>query len=89
MSRAGFRGDRQTQPGSFEARARRDLRNPWSWTRLAFERVIGFPRYVLRNAGFSQEVTGSTRVRIVTVVWSFLVGASGIGAFVLGIVQLK
>lgn len=62
---------------------RRDLLNPWAWLRLAFERVVRFPRYVLRHAGFSKKVTDSTGARIVAVAWSLLVGAATIGGFVL------
>jgi hypothetical protein len=68
--------------------AKRDLCNPWSWIRLAFARVVGFPRYVLRQAGFSGEVVDSTAARFVTVVWSFLVGGSGIGGFIVGLIAL-
>jgi hypothetical protein len=71
-----------------EGRHRRDIYNPWSWLRLAFERIIGFPRYVLRRAGFSDRVTESTGARLVSVVWSFLVGATTIGAFVVGLLAL-
>lgn len=73
---------------SQEMVAKRALRDPWTWTRLAFERVVGFPRYVLRRAGFSTKVADSAGARIVSVVWSLLVGAATIGAFVLGLIQL-
>lgn len=62
---------------------RRDLFNPWAWLRLAFERVVGLPRYALRLAGFGTNVTDSTGVKIGTALWSFLVGAAGIGSFIL------
>jgi hypothetical protein len=66
---------------------RRSLFNPWAWVRLSFERVIAFPRYVLLHAGF-RKAADSTAARVVTVVWSFVVGVSTIGAFVVGIVAL-
>ena len=67
---------------------RRGVLNPWAWVRLSFERLIGFPKYVLRQAGFSNTVTNSTGVRILTVVWSILVGSSTIGAFIVGLILL-
>lgn len=67
---------------------RGDLYNPWAWTRLSFERVIAFPRYVLRRAGFAK-TADSTAARLVTVVWSFLVGAAGIGGFVVTLLRLR
>lgn len=68
---------------------RRDLYNPWSWIRLAFERLIGLPRYMLRRAGFGTAVTDSTGAKIVSAVWSALVGIATIGAFVVGLIQLS
>lgn len=62
---------------------RRGLFNPWAWIRLTFERIVGFPRYVLRHAGFSAKATESAPARVVSVVWSLLVGGAGIGGFVL------
>ena len=67
---------------------RRDLLNPWAWLRLSFERVAAFPRYVLRRSGF-RTAADSNGARIVTVAWSFLVGVSTIGAFVVGLVALS
>lgn len=72
-----------------ERRCRHDLMSPWSWVRLSFERVVGFPRYVLVQAGFSKKVTDSSLVRAVTVVWSLVVGAAGIGSFVLALIALR
>jgi hypothetical protein len=71
-----------------EAAWRRAVINPWAWMRLSFERLIGFPSYVLRRAGFSEKVTNSTGARIVTVAWSLVVGFATIGAFVVGLIQL-
>jgi hypothetical protein len=68
---------------------RRELRNPLAWLRLAFERLVGFPRYLLRQAGFSARVTDSSLTRAVTVAWSLLVGAATIGAFVVGLLALR
>lgn len=59
------------------------LVNPFAWIRLAFERVVRFPRYLLKTAGFPENVTDSTGARIVTVLWGLLVGAATIGSFVL------
>ena len=67
---------------------RHDLFNPWSWTRLAFERIVGFPRYILRRAGFGDKTTNSTGARVISVVWSLLIGGATIGAFVVGLLQL-
>ncbi len=47
-----------------ERLSRRDLFNPWAWVRLSFERVVGFPSYILGVAGFGPDVTNSTRVRV-------------------------
>jgi hypothetical protein len=66
----------------------RDLLNPLTWLRLMFERVIGFPRYLLHVAGFSERVTESSSTRVVTVVWSLVVGAAGIGSFVVAVIAL-
>ncbi len=78
MGSAAFRLDELTtiahETREREGQARRDLYNPWAWTRLAVERVVGFPRYVLRHAGFSSEATNSTGARIVTVMWSVISG---------------
>lgn len=71
-----------------QERAKRALFNPWTWTRLAFERLVGFPRYVLRRAGFSDKVMDSTGARIVSVIWSLLIGAATIGAFAVGLLSL-
>jgi hypothetical protein len=65
-----------------------DLLNPWHWARLSFERVVKFPRYVLTLAGFHKAADGRA-TRIVTVVWSIVVGGSTIGAFVVGLIQLS
>lgn len=62
------------------------LANPWAWLRLSFERVAGLPRYVLRQAGF-KAAADSTGARIVTVLWSALVGIATIGAFVLALLD--
>jgi len=61
----------------------RHLLNPAKWIQLAFERIAGLPRYLLKTAGFSDNVTNSGFARIVTVVWGFLVGAATIASFVL------
>lgn len=69
-------------------RARRnDLLNPLRWLQLAFERIVRFPRYLLKTAGFSSRVTESGFARVVTVIWSLVVGIATIGAFVLAIIQ--
>lgn len=69
-------------------RRKRHLLNPWAWLRGAFARLVGLPRYVLRLAGFGTNVTDSPGAKIGTAVWSFLVGAATIGAFVIGLVTL-
>jgi hypothetical protein len=66
---------------------KRDLLNPWAWLRFAFERVVGFPRYVLLQAGFSAKATDTTAARLISVLWSALVGAAGIGGFVVALVK--
>jgi hypothetical protein len=63
-------------------RWKRDVFNPWAWVRLAFERIVRFPYYVLRRSGFSDKAVASTGARIVTAVWSVLVGAATIAGFV-------
>ena len=68
---------------------RRELRNPLAWLRIAFERLVRFPRYLLRQAGFSKRVTDSSLTRAVTVAWSLIVGAATIGAFVVGLLALR
>jgi hypothetical protein len=73
---------------SREAERRRDLLNPMAWVRLAFERLVGFPRYLLRTAGFSERVVDSSAARIITVLWGLLVGAATIGSFVVAVVAL-
>jgi hypothetical protein len=65
----------------------RDLLLPWRWIQLAFERLISFPRYLLKVAGFSDAVSGSTAARGVGVVWSLIVGLATIGAFVLSLLD--
>jgi hypothetical protein len=70
-----------------EGRYRRDICNPWAWLRLAFERIVGVPRYVLRHVGFSEKAADSTGARLVAAVWSFVVGAAGIGGFIVTIVK--
>lgn len=70
-----------------EGRRRREVYNPWAWLRLAFERIVGFPRYVLRHVGFSEQAADSTGARLVAAVWSFAVGAAGIAGFVVTIVK--
>jgi hypothetical protein len=57
--------------------------NPGSWVRLAFERIARLPRYLLQTAGFSAKVTESGFARVVTAVWSFLVGGATIATFAL------
>lgn len=69
-----------------ERDAKRRLVNPWAWLRGAFENAAGLPRYVLRQAGF-MKAANSTGARIVTVVWSALVGLAGIGSFVLALLR--
>jgi hypothetical protein len=61
---------------------RRDLYNPAAWGRLAFERVVRFPAYVLKLVGFSEKTAGSSAVKVVSAVWSLLVGAATIAGFV-------
>ncbi len=68
---------------------RRDLFLPWRWIQLAFERLVGFPRYLLKAAGFSEAVAGSSAARGVGVIWSVLVGAATIGAFALSLLDPK
>jgi hypothetical protein len=65
-----------------------DLFKPWTWARLSFERIVRLPRNVLRLAGF-RKAADSTAAKVLTVVWSVLVGASTIGAFVVGLVALS
>lgn len=65
-------------------RAKRNMLNPWAWLRLSFEQVVGLPRYIIKQAGFS-EAADSKAARIVTVLWSVLVGVAGIGSFVLAL----
>jgi hypothetical protein len=65
-----------------------ELVNPARWVQRAFESVVGFPRYLLRIAGFSSQVTESGFARVVTVLWSLVVGAFTIGAFIVAIVAL-
>lgn len=67
---------------------KRDLFNPLAWLRRSFERIVGFPRYLLRIAGFSTRVTDSTGARILTVLWAIIVGAATIGSFVVGVIAL-
>jgi hypothetical protein len=74
--------------GDRKRRAKHDLFNPWSWIRFSFERLVGFPRYVLAQAGFGSRVTDSGIVRVLTVVWSLLIGAAGIGSFIVGLLAL-
>jgi hypothetical protein len=54
---------------------------------LSFDRLVAFPRYVLRRAGFTK-AADSTAARLVTVAWSLLVGAASIGGFVLALLKL-
>ena len=70
-----------------EDEARRAIVEPWSWVRLAFERVVRFPAYVLRVSGFGVGVTESTGVRVVSALWSFAVGVATIGAFVVVLIN--
>jgi hypothetical protein len=70
-----------------EDRTRRDLYNPLQWVRLAFERIVGFPRYALRVAGFGENVTESTGVRVASAIWSIAVGVATIGAFVVSLIN--
>jgi hypothetical protein len=71
-----------------EDQRRSELLNPLQWVRLAFERIVGFPRYLLRVAGFSEKVTESRRARIFTLIWAAAVGLAGIGSFVVAIIRL-
>jgi hypothetical protein len=70
-----------------EEQRRRDTVNPWAWLRLSFERTIGFPRYVLRHVGFSEQAADSTGARLVAAVWSFAVGGAGIAGFVISVIK--
>jgi hypothetical protein len=83
---ANYRADALTtlvyEAEAVEGGRRWALWNPWQWLRLSFERVVAFPRYVLTIAGFSPNVTDSSTVRVVTAIWSLLVGVAGIGSFV-------
>lgn len=67
-----------------ERRRRADLRNPWAWLRLTFERIVGLPAYVLRVAGFGASVTGSAPVKVSGVI----VALATVGAFVVGVLTL-
>jgi len=67
---------------------RRDLLLPWRWIRLAFERVISLPRYLLMQAGLGSKVTGGLAARVVTVLWAILVGLAGIGSFMVALIAL-
>jgi len=69
-----------------EREAKRRLFNPWAWLRLSFERVAALPRYVLRQAGFL-EAADSTGARVLTVLWSALVGTATISGFVLALLD--
>jgi hypothetical protein len=64
---------------------RRDLVAPWRWVQLAFERLVRFPQYLLRTAGFSDSVAGSAAARGAGLAWSGIVGLATVGAFVLGV----
>lgn len=66
-------------------RAKRNMLNPWAWLRLSFEQVVGLPRYIIKRAGFSAAAADSKAARIVTVLWSVVVGIAGIGSFVLAL----
>lgn len=70
-----------------EALRKRAIFNPWAWTRLAFERIVRCPRYVLTLAGFDTKVTDSTGVRVVTALWSFVVGAATIASLIVAVAQ--
>ena len=71
-----------------QAKHRRgDLVKPWRWVQLAFERLVRFPRYLLKTAGFSDSVSGSVAARGVGLLWSVLVGAATIGAFALSLMD--
>jgi len=72
-------------PESREATQRRRLFNPFAWLRLAFERVVGIPRYVLRAAGFSKGVTDASITRAISVLWGIAVGAATIGGFAIAL----
>lgn len=65
----------------------RDLFLPWRWIQLAFERLIRFPRYVLKAAGFSDAVSSSPAARGIGVIWSLLVGLATIGAFAMSLID--
>jgi hypothetical protein len=56
--------------------------------RLSFERIVGFPRYVLRQAGFPAKTTDSSAAKAVSVVWSVIVGLAGVGGLVVGLLAL-
>lgn len=62
---------------------RRDLYNPGAWVRRAFERLVGFPAYVLKLVGFSDETAGSSAVKAISALWSLGVGGVTIAGFVL------
>jgi len=66
---------------------RRDLSYPWRWVQRAFERIVRLPQYLLRTAGFSDDVSGSTAAKGVGVLWSLVVGAATVGAFVLSLLE--
>jgi len=66
---------------------RRDLYNPAVWIRLAFERLVRFPAYVLRTAGFSDDTAASSAVKVVSAAWSLLVGGATIAGFVLTLIR--
>lgn len=65
----------------------RDLFNPAAWARLGFERLVCFPAYVLKLAGFSDRTAGSSAVKVVSAAWSLLVGAATIAGFVATLVH--
>lgn len=61
---------------------RHDLFNPAAWLRLTFTRLVRFPAWVLRTAGFSEQTASNAAVKAMGAAWSLLVGAAGIAGFV-------
>jgi hypothetical protein len=61
-----------------ERHARRALWSPWRWVQLSFERLLRFPAYVLRAAGFSESAANAPSTRAIGILWSFLVGVATI-----------
>ena len=76
------------RPNSARAGDRRARSSASTTGSTSFEHLIGFPRYVLLRAEFGK-AADSAAARAVTVVWSLVVGASGIGGFVVGLLALN